>query len=70
MEGEGAEVALPAMQPMPIGSLETVDISNAMLHLASDEARDVPNCRRRCTQAQAHAGAGATFASTSSGAPA
>lgn len=38
---EDAEQAFPAMQPMPIGYVEPVDISNAVLYLASDEARYV-----------------------------
>lgn len=57
-----AEVAFPAMQPMPIGYVEPVDISNAVLFLASDEARYV-------TGLQMKVDAGATLASTSSGAP-
>ena len=60
---EDAEVAFPAMQPMPIGYVEPVDISNAVLFLASDEARYV-------TGLQLKVDAGALLASTSSGAPA
>jgi SDR family mycofactocin-dependent oxidoreductase len=60
---EDAEIAFPAMQPMPIGYVEPVDISNAVLYLASDEARYV-------TGLQLKVDAGATLASTSSGAPA
>jgi NAD(P)-dependent dehydrogenase (short-subunit alcohol dehydrogenase family) len=36
---EDAELAFPAMQPMPIGYVEPRDISNAVLFLASDESR-------------------------------
>jgi SDR family mycofactocin-dependent oxidoreductase len=60
---EDAELAFPAMQPMPIGYVEPVDISNAVLYLASDEARYV-------TGLQLKVDAGATLASTTSGAPA
>ncbi len=60
---EDAELAFPAMQPMPIGYVEPVDISNAVLFLASDEARYV-------TGLQLKVDAGATLASTTSGAPA
>jgi SDR family mycofactocin-dependent oxidoreductase len=58
-----AELAFPAMQPMPIGYVEAVDISNAVLFLASDEARYV-------TGLQLKVDAGALLASTTSGAPA
>ena len=60
---EDAELAFPAMQPMPIGYVEAVDISNAVLFLASDEARFV-------TGLQMKVDAGALLASTTSGAPA
>jgi SDR family mycofactocin-dependent oxidoreductase len=60
---EDAELAFPAMQPMPIGYVEPVDISNAVLFLASDEARYV-------TGLQLKVDAGALLATTSSGAPA
>jgi len=60
---EDAELAFPAMQPMPIGYVEPVDISNGVLFLASDEARYV-------TGLQLKVDAGALLASTSSGAPA
>jgi SDR family mycofactocin-dependent oxidoreductase len=60
---EDAEVAFPAMQPMPIGYVEPVDISNAVLYLASEEARYV-------TGLQLKVDAGALLASTTSGAPA
>ena len=51
------------MQPMPIPYVEPVDVSNAVLFLASDEARFV-------TGLQLKVDAGALLASTSSGAPA
>ena len=38
---EDAEVAFPAMNSMPVGYVEPVDISNAIVYLASDEARYV-----------------------------
>ena len=60
---EDAELAFPAMQPMPIGYVEPVDISNAVLFLASDEARYV-------TGLQLKVDAGALLAGTTSGAPA
>ena len=60
---EDAELAFPAMQPMPIGYVEPVDISNGVLFLASDEARYV-------TGLQLKVDAGALLASTTSGAPA
>jgi SDR family mycofactocin-dependent oxidoreductase len=60
---EDAELAFPAMQPMPIGYVEPVDISNAVLFLASDEARYV-------TGLQLKVDAGALLATTTSGAPA
>jgi SDR family mycofactocin-dependent oxidoreductase len=59
---EDAELAFPAMQPMPIGYVEPIDISNAVLFLASDEARYV-------TGLQLKVDAGALLASTTSGAP-
>jgi SDR family mycofactocin-dependent oxidoreductase len=60
---EDAELAFPAMQPMPIPYVEPVDISNAVLFLASDESRYV-------TGLQMKVDAGALLPSTSSGAPA
>jgi SDR family mycofactocin-dependent oxidoreductase len=60
---EDAEPAFGAMQPMPIGYVEPVDISNAVLYLASEEARYV-------TGLQLKVDAGALLASTTSGAPA
>ncbi|WP_104083362.1 MULTISPECIES: mycofactocin-coupled SDR family oxidoreductase [unclassified Cryobacterium] len=60
---EDAELAFPSMQPMPIGYVEPVDISNAVLFLASDESRYV-------TGLQLKVDAGALLASTTSGAPA
>ncbi|KJV03558.1 short chain dehydrogenase [Rhodococcus sp. PML026] len=50
------------MQPMPIGYVEPIDISKAVLFLASDDARYV-------TGLQLKVDAGATLAVTSSGAP-
>jgi SDR family mycofactocin-dependent oxidoreductase len=60
---EDAMEAFPAMQPMPIPFVKPVDISNAVLFLASDEARYV-------TGLQMKVDAGALLATTSSGAPA
>ncbi|MCU1480900.1 MAG: 3-ketoacyl-ACP reductase [Subtercola sp.] len=60
---EDAMAAFGAMQPMPIGFVEPVDISNAVLFLASDEARYV-------TGLQLKVDAGALLAGTTSGAPA
>jgi SDR family mycofactocin-dependent oxidoreductase len=60
---EDAEQAFTAMQPMPIGYVEPIDISNAVLFLASDEARYV-------TGLQLKVDAGALLSSTTSGAPA
>jgi SDR family mycofactocin-dependent oxidoreductase len=59
---EDAEPAFSVMQPMPIGYVEPVDISNAVLFLASDESRYV-------TGLQLKVDAGALLASTTSGAP-
>ncbi|SHN18458.1 mycofactocin-coupled SDR family oxidoreductase [Cryptosporangium aurantiacum] len=59
---EDAVPAFGAMQPMPIGFVEPQDISNAVLFLASDEARYV-------TGLQLKVDAGALLAATSSGAP-
>jgi NAD(P)-dependent dehydrogenase (short-subunit alcohol dehydrogenase family) len=55
--------AFATMQPMPIPFVEPVDISNAVLFLASDEARYV-------TGLQMKVDAGALLAGTTSGAPA
>jgi len=60
---EDAMVAFPAMQVMPIPYVEPVDISNAVLYLASDEARYV-------TGQQHKVDARALLRGTSSGAPA
>ncbi|SHN47946.1 mycofactocin-coupled SDR family oxidoreductase [Cryptosporangium aurantiacum] len=60
---EDAELAFPAMQPMPIPYVEPGDISNAVLFLASDESRYV-------TGLQLKVDAGALLAGTNSGAPA
>jgi SDR family mycofactocin-dependent oxidoreductase len=59
---EDAEPAFTVMQPMPIGYVEPVDISNAVLYLASEEARYV-------TGLQLKVDAGALLATTTSGAP-
>jgi SDR family mycofactocin-dependent oxidoreductase len=59
---EDAEPAFTMMQPMPIGYVEPVDISNAVLYLASEEARYV-------TGLQLKVDAGALLATTTSGAP-
>jgi NAD(P)-dependent dehydrogenase (short-subunit alcohol dehydrogenase family) len=58
-----AEIAFRTMQPMPIPYVEPVDISNAVLYLASDEARYV-------TGLQLKVDAGSLLPSTTSGAPA
>jgi len=60
---EDAEPAFHSMQPMPIPYVEPIDISNAVLFLASDDARYV-------TGLQLKVDAGALLASTTSGAPA
>jgi len=60
---EDAMLAFPAMQVMPIPYVEPLDISNAVLFLASDEARYV-------TGLQLKVDAGALLRGTSSGAPA
>lgn len=60
---DDALAAFGSMQPMPIPYVEPVDISNAVLFLASDEARYV-------TGLQLKVDAGALLAGTSSGAPA
>jgi SDR family mycofactocin-dependent oxidoreductase len=44
---EDAEAAFPAQQAMPIPYVEPVDISNAVLYLASDEARYVTGMQLR-----------------------
>lgn len=44
---EDAELAFPAMQAMPIPYVEPVDISNAVLFLASDEARYITGVQLR-----------------------
>ncbi|HEY6798934.1 MAG TPA: mycofactocin-coupled SDR family oxidoreductase [Kineosporiaceae bacterium] len=60
---EDAELAFPAMQRMPIPYIDPSDVSNAVLFLASDEARYV-------TGLQFKVDAGALLPSTASGAPA
>jgi len=60
---EDAEPAFATMQPMPIPYVQPVDISNAVLFLASDESRYV-------TGLQLKVDGGALLATTTSGAPA
>jgi SDR family mycofactocin-dependent oxidoreductase len=60
---EDAEPAFYSQQPMPIPYVEPIDISNAVLFLASDDARYV-------TGLQLKVDAGGLLASTTSGAPA
>jgi len=45
--GQDAEAAFPVQQGMPIPSIEPVDISNAVLFLASDEARYITGMQLR-----------------------
>jgi NAD(P)-dependent dehydrogenase (short-subunit alcohol dehydrogenase family) len=59
---QDAEVTFGALQPMPIPYVEAIDISNAVLYLASDESRYV-------TGLQLKVDAGAMLSSTTSGAP-
>jgi NAD(P)-dependent dehydrogenase (short-subunit alcohol dehydrogenase family) len=44
---EDAERAFPAMQAMPIPYIEPVDVSNAVVFLASDEARYITGMQLR-----------------------
>jgi len=60
---EDAMLAFPVMQPMPIPFVEPIDVSNAVLFLASDESRYI-------TGLQLKVDAGALLATTTSGAPA
>jgi SDR family mycofactocin-dependent oxidoreductase len=60
---EDAEIGFRAMQAMPVGYVQPIDISNAVLFLASDESRYV-------TGLQLKVDAGALLSLTTSGAPA
>jgi len=60
---EDAMLAFPVMQAMPIPFVEPIDVSNAVLFLASDESRYV-------TGLQFKVDAGALLSTTTSGAPA
>ncbi|GAA5056865.1 SDR family mycofactocin-dependent oxidoreductase [Thermocatellispora tengchongensis] len=44
---EDAELAFPAQQAMPVPYIEPVDVSNAVVYLASDEARYVTGMQMR-----------------------
>jgi NAD(P)-dependent dehydrogenase (short-subunit alcohol dehydrogenase family) len=44
---EGAELAFPVQQAMPIPYIEPVDVSNAVVYLASDESRYVTGMQMR-----------------------
>ncbi len=44
---EDAELAFPSMQAMPIPYIEPVDVSNAVLFLASDESRYITGMQLR-----------------------
>jgi SDR family mycofactocin-dependent oxidoreductase len=60
---QDAEVGFSSMNRLPVATIEPQDISNAVVYLASDEARYV-------TGMQMKVDAGALLASTNSGAPA
>lgn len=60
---EDAELAFPSTQAMPIGYVETSDVSHAVVYLASDESRYV-------TGLQLKVDAGALLASSDAGVPA
>jgi hypothetical protein len=48
---QDAELAFPVQQGMPIPCIEPVDISNAVLFLASDEARCITGMQLRMDSA-------------------
>jgi NAD(P)-dependent dehydrogenase (short-subunit alcohol dehydrogenase family) len=44
---EDAEIAFPAMQAMPIPYIQPIDVSNAVVFLASDESRYITGMQLR-----------------------
>jgi NAD(P)-dependent dehydrogenase (short-subunit alcohol dehydrogenase family) len=44
---EDAEIAFPAMQAMPIPYIQPLDVSNAVVFLASDESRYITGMQLR-----------------------
>jgi NAD(P)-dependent dehydrogenase (short-subunit alcohol dehydrogenase family) len=44
---EDAEIAFPAIQAMPIPYIEPIDVSNAVVFLASDESRYITGMQLR-----------------------